>query len=280
MSAMSVLVRVLGRERAWRLGRKLYMSARGEVMNDIRSNGEIDLIHAAVARWKSDGGGRPFTAFDVGANLGLYSREILRAVGPNAPIDLTAFEPAPETALQLIAALKGDPRVRVEQLALSSQAGEAAMQIVGATAGTNTLSPGDDIGRKVSVRKETLAAYAAFRGIERLDLLKIDTEGHDLDVLRGAMALFRDGRIAIAQFEYNGRWLFAGASLHAAYREFQGLPYAIGRVTPKGVEVFEEWNFELDRFFEGNYALLHKEALAHVPHVRGRFNESNVFVAG
>jgi hypothetical protein len=41
------------------------------------------------------------------------------------------------------------------------------------------------------------------RGIERINLLKIDTEGFDLQVLEGAQESLRDGRIDFIYLEFN-----------------------------------------------------------------------------
>jgi FkbM family methyltransferase len=49
-----------------------------------------------------------------------------------------------------------------------------------------------------------------------VDFLKIDTEGYDLRVLKGAETLLRVGRIRFIQFEYNAHWLGVGSSLAEA----------------------------------------------------------------
>src|SRR5580704_8550002 len=46
----------------------------------------------------------------------------------------------------------------------------------------------------------TIDAFMAESGIDRVDLLKIDTEGHDLAVLKGARNALRDRRIKMIQF--------------------------------------------------------------------------------
>jgi hypothetical protein len=53
--------------------------------------------------------------------------------------------------------------------------------------------------------------------VEHVDLLKIDAEGFDLHVLRGARASLSAGRIDAVQFEYNTPWALAGATLAAAH---------------------------------------------------------------
>ena len=68
--------------------------------------------------------------------------------------------------------------------------------------------------------------------------MKIDTEGHDLTVLRGARTLLADHRVAVVQFEYNHRWVFARAFLRDAFDFLASLGYLVGKLTPKGVEFY------------------------------------------
>jgi hypothetical protein len=53
----------------------------------------------------------------------------------------------------------------------------------------------------VAVATLTLDGYCARHGVERVDFLKIDVEGAELDVLLGAQALLKDRRVGIVQFE-------------------------------------------------------------------------------
>ena len=72
----------------------------------------------------------------------------------------------------------------------------------------------------------TLDSYAEQSGVARFALVKIDAEGHDLAVLRGAHTLLAEHRIAVAQFEYNHRWILGRFYLRDAF-EFllrSGLP--------------------------------------------------------
>jgi hypothetical protein len=48
------------------------------------------------------------------------------------------------------------------------------------------------------------------------DYVKIDAEGHDLAVIRGAAGLLANRSIRFLQFEYHTAWLFSGATLRAA----------------------------------------------------------------
>ena len=68
----------------------------------------------------------------------------------------------------------------------------------------------------------------------RFALVKIDTEGHDLTVLRGARAMLAEHRIAVVQFEYNHRWVFARAFLRDAFEFLADLGYRGRQAHPEG----------------------------------------------
>ena len=99
----------------------------------------------------------------------------------------------------------------------------------------------------------TLTNYANNAGLAHISLVKIDAEGHDLAVLRGARSLFVEQRISVAQFEYNHRWIYSRFFLRDAFELLGPLGYRIGKLTPLGVEFYTGWDHDLETFVEGNY---------------------------
>jgi FkbM family methyltransferase len=71
------------------------------------------------------------------------------------------------------------------------------------------------IRRTVDV--STLDVEVEGRGVKFVDFLKVDVEGFDLNVLRGAKGLLAQQRIGLIQFEYTDAWAIAGNTLRAAY---------------------------------------------------------------
>jgi hypothetical protein len=63
------------------------------------------------------------------------------------------------------------------------------------------------------VRVIALDNICAERGLDLIDLLKIDAEGYDFQVLRGAEKLLKEQKISVVQFEYNRPWANAGGTL-------------------------------------------------------------------
>ncbi len=259
------LVRLLGRRRAWRLGRKLYTAARGEGQNTIQTNGEKTLIEQAIAAFPE---AAPFRAWDVGANLGEWTDTLLAAAANQGlAVRINLFEPTPTAFTSLSDKYSDNAEVTVEQIALSSKAGSAEFEVVGSHAGTNSLNlTGAPTGKTIKVALTTGADFHATHGGGEVHLIKVDTEGHDLEVLRGIEPLLAQRAVGIVQFEYNWRWLVNGSSMRAAMLLAERHGYRLGRVAPDGLEIYKSWNAELDRFFETNFALVRLDVLPHLRH--------------
>jgi hypothetical protein len=127
------------------------------------------------------------------------------------------------------------------------------------------------------VNVTTIDDYCASKKIATIQLLKCDTEGHDMEVLRGAETLFCQGRIMVCQFEYNHRWVYSRHFLKDVFDFCQDLPYLVGKVTPGAIEVYKEWHPELEKFWEGNYVLVHETALRWFSVRQGSFGARGTF---
>jgi FkbM family methyltransferase len=133
---------------------------------------------------------RPGSVFvDVGANVGAYTYWAWRCIGESGRI--IAVEPDPELRARLEFNLRsnGVGSVQVVPQALSDRDGSAVLYINRAQRGENTLvseqaraAGGDRVAVPVELR--TLLGVLQARGIERVDALKIDIEGHELPVLQ------------------------------------------------------------------------------------------------
>jgi len=128
--------------------------------------------------------------FDVGANRGDY---IFAFALSGKTKQIHAFEPIPELAVQL---KRMFPEANVHQLALSSSPGESVFRIPYIndryfdTRGTLEHHEEDEQThtKSIQVKLSTLDLFCAENGIEKLDFIKIDVEGHEWSVLKGAKA--------------------------------------------------------------------------------------------
>jgi FkbM family methyltransferase len=255
----------VARRYIWRAGRKLYMWARKDEPNEMASNGEFRLQRLLVDGSKP---ASPFVAFDVGARIGDWSKSLLEyASGRAGEIKIHAFEPSPDSRNAILKAHRnriasGDLRINPE--ALSDEAQKLPFYVPHLMAGTSTLHRDSNAKYQQVMEIETMTAdeYCRINSIEHINLFKIDTEGNDLKVIRGALGLLKASRIDVLQFEYNHRWIYSRSFLKDVFDLIQHAPYHVAKVCSDGLEAYTEWHPELEKYFETNYALIHEKFLA------------------
>ena len=138
---------------------------------------------------------------DIGANIGVWSTSAYE-IFPRATIH--AFEPVPTTFATLCTNVGKMARVRTHRLGFSSETNNRSMQIYD-EAQINSMEEGkSQIGRFIEtiiVPCTTLDAWVNGLAIDKIDLIKIDVEGHELHVLSGGVSMFREARVAFLLIE-------------------------------------------------------------------------------
>jgi FkbM family methyltransferase len=151
------------------------------------------------------------TVFDVGAHIGDLSLLFARLVGPAGVV--FAFEPAAHTheRLRRVIEASGRENVTVERLAVAETNGPRPFNFYGGDfASWSSLAHRDpatygiplDRIQVEEVTSTTLDGYCAAAGIERIDLLKVDSEGAEFQALLGARELLESKRIGACVFEF------------------------------------------------------------------------------
>ena len=90
------------------------------------------------------------------------------------------------------------------------------------------------MSKSETVRIETLDCYCLSQEISRIDLLKVDVEGHELDVLHGGLRLFEKQAIAAVLFEFGGCNIDTRTFVKDFFSFFRDHGMQLGRVTPAG----------------------------------------------
>lgn len=160
----------------------------------------------------------PSVILDVGANAGLYGREVRRC-GYRGRI--VSFEPLSTAYAALAVEAARDGAWEAVNAALGAAAGEAELH-VSANSWSSSLRPMRDVhldaapdsryvGRE-TVRVETLdAVFGRHVGPGERVWLKIDTQGHERDVLAGAAASL--ARVETVELEMSPVGLYEGETL-------------------------------------------------------------------
>lgn len=132
------------------------------------------------------------TIIDAGANAGLYTMLASRRVGTDGRVIAIEASPREQGRLREHVLLNGLENVTIVPRAVGDQEGAGQLRIAQwPHAGQNTL--GDFVYRGVETQMyapvdiTTVDRIVAELELDRVDLIKIDTEGADAKVLRGAM---------------------------------------------------------------------------------------------
>jgi methyltransferase, FkbM family len=147
--------------------------------------------------------------FDVGANVGKYSN-LIREFSPSASI--FAFEPHPET-FKVLQDSANPHRYTAINVALTDSVGTTRLydyELHDNQKGSEHASLVEGViesvhgGKSVEweVQTTTVDEFRARSGTGRIDLLKIDVEGNELKVLKGASQSLEQRQIDIIHFEF------------------------------------------------------------------------------
>lgn len=237
-----------------RVGRYILDRALNE--NNCRpdKNGEYHLM----ARVKNRLRAKDAIVVDVGAYIGDWT--LAFGKGMSAPLSIYSFEPCSETFQMLRRKLEGfkdGPSVTAVNSAVSDRNGSAELQMSKLKPFLNSLVPRPGLHQSVEqvsvVRGDT---FCEKNGVDNLDFLKIDTEGHDMDALRGFDSMIADGRIGFIQFEYNCMWLDARGFLADVFDLLLPKGYVMGKIFPRGVQFFDTYSREIETFQYANYVAM------------------------
>ncbi|HEY5811038.1 MAG TPA: FkbM family methyltransferase [Terrimicrobiaceae bacterium] len=212
-----------------------------------RLTGERHFVESVLPRYLHREGS--FTVVDVGANEGSYEELILSKFKTARCI---CVEPHPITFRALEKRLAS--RCVFVNCALGANSGTLTLydraDQNGSQHATMYREVITDLHRQAvtthQVPVKTLDEMANDLQLSRIDLLKIDAEGHELEVLRGARKLLAAGLIGVLHIEFNEMNIFSRVFLRdfremlPSHKAFRMLPSSIIPVStyPLGSELF------------------------------------------
>ncbi|MCB1865488.1 MAG: FkbM family methyltransferase [Chromatiales bacterium] len=144
----------------------------------------VDMFHDIAAALPMF---RPSIVFDVGANVGQSARLFLDHF-PDTTIH--CFEPSTDNHRKLRNHLAGTGQAHCHRIALGAAKADGTMVLQGIPEmyflREQSREQPDADSPTESVTIDTIDAFCERNAIERIGFLKIDTEGSDLEVLKGA----------------------------------------------------------------------------------------------
>lgn len=216
----------------------------------MQANGELWLINMIA----------PKSTFfiDVGANIGSWSKAFLEA--GDGSLRGLLFEPSPDALMVLqrnVASLIKSKRIEISSSAASDEIGTNKFYMESACGETSSLlkTHSQTSAREVLVNLTTIDSEVQRRGIQYIDMLKIDAEGYDLHVIKGASECIENAKIGVIQFEYNQPWVYAGSTLYDALSFLENNGYSVFLLRKDGLHKF---NYSLygDFFGYANFVAL------------------------
>jgi FkbM family methyltransferase len=225
----------------------------GENNANISENGELRLMRERLPA--------AATVFDVGANVGAWSRH---ALDINPRISLHCFEPSAATFAKLVQ--NGFPaNVICNRFGLSSSRREGVLLVFSEGSTLNSIYRREGLedslnlapqSRTEPIELRTLDDYCSEKQISTIDFLKVDVEGHELECFRGATGLLSRKGIDLIQFEYGGCNVDARVFLKDIFGFFADFPgYHFCKILPDSLRPANRYDQHLDNFQYQNWVI-------------------------
>lgn len=220
---------------------------------DIRSNGEKEVIKYLKMRISKDA--NP-VIFDVGANIGDYSKEVFSVLGEN--VKLHCFEPSKEAFATLEENLKNYKNIKLYNFGFGEKNKNAVLYSNKKGSGLASLYDRKleyhDI--KMDKQEETIIRrlddFCRENRIEHIDFLKLDIEGNEFNALRGASDLIMSSAIDFIQFEFGGTDIDSKIYFRDFFF-FLNPNYKIFRILKNGLFLIDKYNERYEVFMAINY---------------------------
>jgi len=196
---------------------------------------------------------------DVGACTGSYSDAVLE-LSPNAKIH--AFEPSPKSLAILNKKFRKSEQVEINPFALGEKNSE---RILYANSPGSVLSSFSkrrlqhinlEFEHEDLVQVKTLDDWCKSQLITP-NLLKIDVEGHELEVLRGGLATLKN--ISVVQFEFGGCNIDSRTFFKDFWQLFKELNFSIYRIAELGAIPIPFYSEEDEYFHTTNFLAINQE---------------------
>jgi len=222
------------------------------------ANGEEFALKYVLAAFS---GKENIVLFDVGANRGQYLT--MAKSSADERLQIYCFEPQ-VSAFAVLKKIAGQHKnIVIENIGLGKEPAVVNLYRDSEASEYASLYPANYIQYKVNlsiqeeIKIDSLDNYCNLHDIKRINFLKIDVEGHEIEVLKGAVALLSSGNIDFVQFEFGLASIESRTFLKDLFAILPG--YTIYRILPNGLAriVYSEY---AELFLTTNYlAVLNKK---------------------
>lgn len=202
----------------------------------------------------------PLIFFDVGANQGQFL-DLIVDIFSKEDIRVYSFEPASSSFESLQKKFGHSTNVTLENMGLDDHPNHSNLyydephSLFASKYDRDVSRLNTKFEHSEIVEFSTLDLYCENKNLEEIFLLKIDVEGNELNVLKGAKGLFEQKRIQYLCFEFGSTQIDSRTFFKDIYlflKDFQ--MKEIYRILPNGYLVpVTEYDEKLEQFFTSNY---------------------------
>ena len=228
----------------------------------VETSGEFVAVQKAIEMGKE-----PFCILDVGANEGQFIKVVQENVPRDKKMVIHSFEPSKYTYDNLHKVIKDQNNIILRNLGLASEPGELTLDSDHPESGKASLTQrnlshiGVNFDRKETVSVDTVDNYCKSQDIDKIDLLKIDVEGHELDVLKGTHLMLLQGRVNIVCFEFSSCNVDTRVFMRDFFDLFNQYNMTISRITPSGyLKPMKDYKDIYEQFGDSNYVAIKNTA--------------------
>lgn len=216
-----------------------------------KDNGEIKAIQYSLSRVSEK---ENLVIVDAGAQIGIYTECVLNVLSKiQKTSTIYSFEPAENEYKKYVEKFSQLNNVVPYHIALSDKTGIVKLYSPENSTGLGSLYPNNKNQRSVNeVQSTTIDIFCLEKNIKRIHLLKLDVEGNELNVLKGAQKMLTGGCIDFIQFEFGQCSLYAKVSFLDLYDTLKDR-YIIHRVLIDGLEEIKHPGTREECFFTTNY---------------------------
>lgn len=227
---------------------------------EVGTSGEIQTLQLVRGSIPNN---RELVLFNVGANVGEYVSNIVSVFPKNSRV--FAFEPALASFNKLKSNTASHQNVTVVNMGLGERKGTFDLFSDAPRSGLASLYKRElshikvSLSKKEKVRVTTLDAYCSKEKIKHIHFLKVDVEGNELNVLKGASALLSKGAIDIIEFEFGG----CNLDSRTYFKDFFLLlnnDFHIYRVLQHGYARIGHYHEMLEVFLNSNFVAIWKNS--------------------
>ena len=168
-------------------------------------SGELNALQYVKKSINND---KLLTVFDVGANIGNYSKSLSHLFGDKTIIH--SFEPSKKTFEIYLETTSKTPNITPNNIGLGDFENKTILYSDLEGSGLASLYNrnlehfGISMDKSEEITISTIDIYCNKNNIERIHFLKLDIEGHELNALKGAEKMINKNAIDFIQFEFGG----------------------------------------------------------------------------